>query len=324
MNRRELLTLLGAAGAAWPVAAWGQQSRPICRIGYLHPGSGALGKILLGFMDGMRSLGWVEGRDFIFNPRFAEDRPERLESLAADLVNSNVILTGGTLAPLAARRATQSTPIVMGAAGDPLGSGLVATLARPGSNVTGLSLMSPELGGKRLELLKDLLPSFSRAAIVWNAASPYPKALFQNTQDAARTVAIELHSLPVRNPGDFEPAFDAVARLRPQALIVVEDPLTSGQMKEIVEFAARARLPALSGFREFAALGGLMSYGADIVDLYRRAAGYVDKICKGASPADLPVEQPNKFELVINLKTARALGITVPATLLARADEVLE
>jgi len=323
MRRREFLSVLGTA-AAWPLAASAQQSRRTCRIGYLHPGRRALNKILLAFTDRLRELGWVEGKDFVFEQRYADDQPDRLAALAAELANVDVILTSGTLAPLAARKATQSTPIVMGSAGDPVGSGLVASLARPGGNVTGLSLMSPELGGKRLELLKDIMPALSRTSILWNEANPYPAAVVQNTQEAASVVSIELLSLPVRRPDDFERALDIARRERSQALIVVEDPLTSGQMNSIVDFAARNRLPALSGLREFAAVGGLMSYGADIVDLHRRAAGYVDRICKGAGPADLPVEQPNKFELVVNLKTAKALDLTVPPTLIARADEVIE
>jgi len=321
--RREFIAGMGSA-VVWPVAAHAQQPRQTCRIGYLHPGRRALNKILPAFTDRLRELGWVEGSNYVFEQRYANDQPDRLAPLAAELANVDVILTSGTLAPLAAKKVTQSTPIVMGSAGDPVGSGLVTTLARPGGNVTGLSLMSPDLGGKRLELLKDVMPALWRTAILWNAANPYPAAVVRNTQEAARAVSVELQSLPVRRPDDFERALETAIGERSQALIVVEDPLTSGQMNLIVDFTARNRLPALSGFREFAAIGGLMSYGADIVDLHRRAAGYVDRICKGASPADLPVEQPNKFELVINLKTANALGLTVPAALLARADEVIE
>jgi putative tryptophan/tyrosine transport system substrate-binding protein len=236
----------------------------------------------------------------------------------------DVIVTAGTLAPLVVKRATATIPIVMAAAGDPVGSGLVASLGRPGGNVTGLSLMAPDLAGKRLELLKEVLPGLSSVAILWNAANPYPALVFKETEHAAQTLRIKVQSLEVRSPDDFDSAFEAVMRQNASALITVEDPLTVGQRQLIVEFAAKNSLPAIYGLREFVASGGLISYGANIADLYRRAAGYVDKILKGAKPSDLPVEQPSKFELVINLKTAKALGITVPQTLLVAADEVIE
>jgi putative tryptophan/tyrosine transport system substrate-binding protein len=262
----------------------------------------------------------------VFENRNAENRLERLPELAADLVRLKVdiIAASGTLAPLAVKQATKTIPIVITAAGDPLGSGLVASLARPGGNVTGMSLMVPDLGAKRLELLKDVLPRFSRVAVLWNAANPYPALVFKETQAGGRTLGIEVQSLEVRGPEDFDRAFETVRRLRPDALITVEDPLTASYTTRIAEFTARQQLPSLHGIREFVAAGGLMSYGANIADLFRRAAYYVDKILKGAKPADLPVQQPTKFELVINLKTAKALGLEVPATLLVRADEVIE
>jgi ABC-type uncharacterized transport system substrate-binding protein len=212
----------------------------------------------------------------------------------------------------------------MTAAGDPLGSGLVASLARPGGNVTGMSLMTPDLGGKRLELLKELLPRLARVAVLWNAANPYPAIVFKETQAAGRTLGIEVQSLEVRSPNDFDGAFETARKQRPNALITVEDPLTFNYQKRIADFAVANQLPSLHGLRSFVIAGGLMSYGANIADLVRRAAGYVDKLLKGAKAADLPVQQPNTFDLVINLKTARALGLDVPATLLARADEVIE
>jgi putative tryptophan/tyrosine transport system substrate-binding protein len=271
-------------------------------------------------------LGWIEGKNIVFERRYAENRVERLPELAAELVRLNVdVIVGlGTLAPLAAKGATTTIPIVMTAAGDPLGSGLVASLARPGGNVTGMSLMAPDLGGKRLELLKELLPRLARVAVLWNAANPYPALVFKETQAAGRTLGIEVQSLEVRDPRDFDGAFEALRRQRPDALITVEDPLTFNYMKLIADFAAGQRLPTLHGFREDVAAGALMSYGANLADLFRRAAGYVDKILRGAKPADLPVQQPTKFDLVINLTTAKALGLEVPPTLLARADEVIE
>jgi putative tryptophan/tyrosine transport system substrate-binding protein len=247
--------------------------------------------------------------------------------LAEELVRLNVdLIVGiGTLAPLAAKRATSTIPIVMGAAGDPVGSGLVASLARPGGNVTGMSLMAPDLGGKRLELLKELLPRLARVAVLWNAANPYTANLFKETQTAGRTLAIEVQSLEVRNPEDLDGAFAAIRQQHPDALVSVEDPYTGSYRKRITDFAIAARLPSLYGLREDVdAGGGLVSYGANLAELYRRAAGYVDKILKGAKPADLPVQQPTTFELVINLKTARLLGLEIPPTLLARADEVIE
>jgi putative tryptophan/tyrosine transport system substrate-binding protein len=212
----------------------------------------------------------------------------------------------------------------MTAAGDPLGSGLIASLAHPGGNVTGMSLMAPDIAGKRLELLKEILPRLVRVAVLWNAASPYPAIVFKETQTAARRFGIEVQSLEVRSPDDFNGAFEKARQHRPDALIEVEDLLTNSLHKRIVEFAAAEQLPSLHGTREEVEAGGLISYGASLSDLFRRAAGYVDKILKGAKPADLPVQQPTKFELVINLKTAKALGITIPPSLLATADEVIE
>ena len=239
-------------------------------------------------------------------------------------INVDVIVGRGTLGPLAAKRATSTIPIVMAASGDPLGSGLVASLARPGGNVTGMSLMVPDLGGKRLELLKELLPQLARVAVLWDAANPFPAIVFKETQAAAQALAIQVQSLEVRTADDFDGVFEVARKQRPDALITVEDPLTFNYQKRIADFALVNQLPSLHGVREFVVAGGLLSYGANVADLYRRAASYVDKILKGAKPADLPVQQPTKFELVINLQTAKTLGLTVPPMLLARADEVIE
>jgi ABC-type uncharacterized transport system substrate-binding protein len=296
-------------------------------VGILSAGGGGVQAALnAAFSDGLREWGWVEGKNVVFENRNAEDRLERLPELAADLVRLkvDVIVAAGTLAPLAAKQATATIPIVMTTAGDPLGTGLVASLARPGGNVTGLSLMVPDLGAKRLELLKELLPRLSRVAVLWNAANPYSALVYKETQAGGRTLGIDVQSLNVRGPDDFDGAFEAARRLRPDALITVEDPLTGSYRKHIADFAAGQQLPSLHGIREFVAAGGLISYGANLADLSRRAAYYVDKIFKGAKPADLPVQQPTKFEMVINAQTARMLGLTVPPTLLARADEVIE
>jgi putative ABC transport system substrate-binding protein len=327
VNRREFIALLGAAAAAWPLAALAQQVGKRYTIGIFSAGGADVQAALnSAFFDGLRDLGWVEGKNVVFENRNAENRLERLPELAADLVRLkvDVIAASGTLAPLAVKQVTKTIPIVMTAAGDPLGSGLVASLARPGGNVTGMSLMVPDLGAKRLELLKEVLPRFSRVAVLWNAANPYSALVFKETQAGGRTLGIEVQSLEVRGPEDFDRAFETVRQLRPDALITVEDPLTGSYTTRIAEFTARQQLPSLHGIKEFVAAGGLMSYGANIADLFRRAAYYVDKILKGAKPADLPVQQPTKFELVISTKAAKALGLEVPATLLARADEVIE
>ena len=325
MKRRDFITLLGGAAAAWPVAARAQQSGKMYRIGYLTAGI-FIPELRDTFHDTLRTLGWLEGTNVIYEERSAENRLERLPDLAADLVrlNVDVIAAAGTIAPLAAKRATATIPIVMTSAGDPLGSGLVASLARPGGNVTGMSLMAPDLGGKRLELLKELLPRLWRVAVLWNAANPYSAIVFRETQAAGRILGIEVQSLEVRGPDDFNDAFKAARQHDPAALVVVEDPLTVNHRTAIADFAAAHHLPALYGTREYVAVGGLLSYGASLTDLNRRAAGYVDKVLKGAKPADLPVQQPSRFEFVINLKTARTLGLDVPPSLLARADEVIE
>jgi putative ABC transport system substrate-binding protein len=322
MRRREFIAGLGAV--TWPLVARAQQPSKVYRIGFLHPGVDALSPLLPALTGGLRERGWIEGKNYTLERRFAQDRLDWLPALASELRDVDVIVASGTLAPLAAKKITATTPIVMAASGDPVGSGLIATLARPGGNVTGMSLMSPELGGKRLELLKDILPNLSRVAVLWNVANPYPAVVFKNTQSASGSLGIELQSLEVKSPDDFASALGSALRNRNQALIVVDDPLTSGQLAPVVEFAAQNRLPAIYGNKVFVEGGGLMSYGADIVDLYRRSAGYIDKILKGAKPADLPVEQPTKFELIVNLKTAKALGLTIPESFLTRADEVID
>ena len=325
MKRRKLIALLGAAAAARPLGARAQQGEKVYKIGFLsagspHPREDSIGR------EAYRELGYIVDKNLTFESRYAEDRLDRLPKFAAELVSLkvDVITAAGTLAPLAAKRATSTIPIVMMAAGDPVGSGLVASLAHPGGNVTGTSLMAPDLAGKRLELLKDLLPRISRVAILWNAANPYSALVREETVGAAQTLEVELQSLEIREPADIDGALEAATGQHADALIVVEDPLTIDLRKKIAEFAVDHRFPTISGLRVFADSGVLMSYGADLADIIRRSVVYVDKILKGAKPSDLPVEQPTKFELVINLKTAKSLGLTIPSLLLARADEVIE
>jgi putative ABC transport system substrate-binding protein len=326
IGRRELIAGLFGAVATWPLGALAQPAGKKYTIGYLSAGSLVLVEATAAFTDALRELGWIEGKNVAFERRYAENRLERLAEFAAELVHLNVdvIVVEGTLAPLAAKRATSTIPIVMAVAGDPLGSGLVESLARPGGNVTGMSLMAPDLGGKRLELLKELLPRLGRVAVLWNATNRYAALVYKQTQAAGRTLGIEVQSLEVRGPDDFDGAFATARQQHSDALITVEDPLTGSYRERIMHFAAVDRLPSLHGLREEVVAGGLISYGANFEDLFRRAAGYVDKILRGVKPADLPVQQPTKFELVINLKTAKAFGLQVPPSLLARADEVIE
>ena len=305
---------------AWPVTVAGQQTGKLYSIGFLTAGtSGAGTPYLPAFVDGLRQFGRIEGKNVVIEYRFAENRVERLPELVTELIRLkvDVIVAAGTLAPLAARQATTTIPIVMTSGGDPLGSGLVASLAQPGGNVTGLSLMVSDIAGKRIELLKELLPRTSRVAVLWNSANPYPALVFTETQNAARTLGIDIQSLEVKGADDFGKAFELITVKLPDALIVVEDPLTVSYRNRVAKFAISNRLAAIEGTRDFAVAGGLVAYGANISDLYRRAATYVDKILKGAKPSDLPIEQPTKFELIINLKTAKALGLTIPPALLA-------
>jgi|SRR5579872_1204779 len=328
MRRREFLGVLsgGCTAVAWPLAARAQQVGKVYRIGFFNAGTSAGTPALPALLEGLKQFGWIEGNNIIIEYRYADNRVERLPGLAAQLVRLNVdaIVAVGTLAPLAAKQATSTIPIVMTSAGDPLGSGLIASLARPGGNVTGLSLMAPDLGGKRLELLRQIVPGLARVAVVWNAANPYPRLVLKQTENAAQQLKIEVQSLEVRVPDDVSSALDAAVRNKADGLISVEDPLTQSQRRLIADFAINNRLPAMSGVRDFADAGGLLSYGPDLGDLYQRAAGYVNKILNGAKPSDLPVEQPTKFELVINLKTAKALGLTVPMALQASADAIIE
>jgi putative ABC transport system substrate-binding protein len=322
MRRRDFIALVGAT---WPLAAHVQGQEKIRRIGYLTAGTVVSGGYLPAFLQGLRNLGWIEGRNIVLERRYADNDKNALQRAAAELVDEkvDVIFAGGTIAPLAAKQATKEIPIIF-VSGDPVGAGLVSNLARPEENLTGLSLMSSDVGAKRLELLKELLPRASKAVVLWNAANPYPGQVYAETERAGTKLKMTVKSIEVRDANDFGNAFDAILNHRPDVLVTIEDPLTNSQRKRIADFALQARLPTMHGFREFVTDGGLMAYGADLSDLYRRAAAYVDMVLQGAKPSALPVQQPTKFELIINAKTARSLAITIPPTLLARADEVFE
>ena len=297
------------------------------RIGYLAASLGTEASHLIGaFRQGLRELGYVEGQNIALEFRSAENSADRYPALAAELValNVDVIVAGATPAVLAAKQATGMIPIVFPIHTDPVGAGLVASLARPGGNVTGLSFSSEDLTGKRLELLKQVVPGISRIAVLWKSPNAAAPVQLKAAEVAARKLAISLQVLEVQDAEGLERAFQAATGASSGALLVVDDPATFLLRKRIVELAAKSRLPAMYGPREFAVDGGLIAYGANIPDMFRRAAIYVDKILKGTKPADLPVEQPTKFEFVINLKTAKALGLTIPQSILLRADQVIE
>jgi putative ABC transport system substrate-binding protein len=324
-----LVSAIVCAALCAPLILVAQDAKPgkMARIGRLSPLSAASDIPNLGaFRKGLRDLGWVEGQDFALEARFADGKPERLPELAAELVRErvDVILVGSTQGALAAKRATSTIPIVMVTTGDPVGGGLVASLAHPGANVTGVTALGQVLSGKRLELLKETVPGVTRLAVLANPTSPYTEPFLREREGAARALGLQLQVVEAHDPPRLEQAFAAMARERAGALMVLTDVMFINHRRRIVELAARSRLPAVYPEREFVGAGGLMFYGASLVDMYTRAAVHADKILKGAKPADLPVEQPTKLELIINLKTAKALGLTIPPSVLARADEVVQ
>jgi len=309
-----------------PVAADAQQGKAY-RIGYVGNSSASLEPRLLGaFRDGLRNLGYVEGQNIRIEYRWAEGRYERFPDFMAELVRLKVdlIVVAGTPAILAAKQATNTIPIVMAVIGDALEAGVVPSLARPGGNVTGLSTVVPELEGKRLELLKQALPKLSRLVVLANPANPFVEVALKHTQRAAEELRVKLQRVDVQHPEQFGNAFAVIANEHPDALIVIADRFMLTHRAEIIAFETKSGLPGMFPYWEFVEEGGLMAYGPSYTDMFRRSATYVDKILKGAKPADLPVQQPTKFELVINLKTAKALGLTIPQTLLLRADQVIE
>ena len=325
MERRAFLQAVAGGLLAAPLAAEGQEAGKGPRVGFLGPRTRAdAAPYLDAFLVGLREIGWVEGKNIFIEYRWAEGRQERLLALAAELVRLkvDVILAGPTSAAVAAKNATNTIPIVTTSAGDP-GVGLVASLARPGGNVTGLSFgVEMATFGKGLELLKEAVPKVRRVAVLSNPANPAHALAIREV--AARSVGVQLQLLEARGPNEIDRAFAAMAQERAGALLVLADSTFGFHRTRLRDLAAKGRLPAMYGLREHPEIGGLMSYGADNRDNFRRAATYVDKILKGAKPAELPVEQPTKFEFVINLKTARALGLTIPPSLLQRADQVIE
>jgi len=328
MRRREFITL-AAAAAAWPLAARAQQpAGRVYRVGYLTVASRQQQLHLVkAFEEGLRSLGYRVGENVVIEYRFADGEMERLPALAADLVRLgvDVIVTGANPNTVAAMKATKTIPIVMTNSIDPVGTGLVASLARPGGNVTGFAQdAGGELNGKRLELLKETLPNLSRVGILWNPGVASNRSRLTSMRDATQGMGLMLVPVEARGQDAFEQAFTTMMKERMQAFVILGDAVLFNHRGQIAEMAMRNRLPAASSFKEFAEAGLLLTYGANAQDLFRRSAVFVDKIFKGANPAELPVEQPTKFELVINLKTAKALGVIMPPMLLARADEVIE
>jgi putative ABC transport system substrate-binding protein len=325
MRRREFITLLGGAVAAWPRATRAQQAGKLPTIGFLGASTpSAWRHWVAAFVQRLHELGWIEGRNVAIEYRWAEGRPERYVEIAAEFVRLevDVIVTAGS-AVLAARQATQAIPIVFAVATDPLGDGLVASLARPGGNVTGLSVQSPDLAGKRLELLREVLPGLRGLAIMANAGYTAAVTEMNEMQAQARTLGLEVTRLEVRRAEEIAPAIQAL-KDHTDALYACADSLINANGVRIVTTALATRLPTISYAREYVEAGGLMSYGPNYPDLFRRGGDYVNKILHGAKPSDLPVEQPTKFDLVINLKTAKALGLTIPGTVLARADDLIE
>jgi putative ABC transport system substrate-binding protein len=328
VQRRDFLLTAGALLAA-PLAAETQQAAKVIRIGILAGNRAASPHTLEAFLQGLRDLGYVEGRNVVIEFRNAEGKPERLPALAGELLalKVDIVFAPSTPAALATKQATRTVPIVFAGAADPVTDGLVTSLAHPGGNVTGLSNLSAEIVGKRLEQLKQAAPGVSRVAVLWHqggSGGRTEKDMLNAAEVAARSLGVQLQAVETRGSADFERAYSEMTRARADALTVLPIALFGFYRRRLIDLAAKNGLPAAYPAREYVDAGGLMSYGADLADLHRRAATYVDKIVKGAKPANLPVQQPTKFELVINLKTAKALGLTIPQSLLLRADEVIQ
>jgi putative ABC transport system substrate-binding protein len=327
MNRRVFLSALAGGLLAAPLAAEAQRPANVPRIGYLSADDPAAASHLVeAFRQGLRNLGYVEGENVFIEFRFANGKYDRLPNLASELVSHrvDVIIAFTIPATRAAKNATTAIPIVFAQVLDPVDAGLVASLARPGANATGVSVMVEELGGKYLELLKEVAPRISRVAVLWEPAQPAGALLLRHIERAAASLGVQLQPIKVHGPNDFDSAFSSVTRMRADAFLVLPGSLFNLHRQRLAVLAAKSRVPAVFVRREFVDAGGLMSYAPNFADQSRHAATYVDRILKGAKPADLPIEQPTKFELVINLKTAKALGLTIPPSLLQRADHVIE
>jgi putative ABC transport system substrate-binding protein len=326
LHRRAFIAALGST-VAWPLAARAQPAGRIPRIGFMGNSTAAMEANLVGpFRDGLRELGYEEGRNILIEYRWADGNYQRFPALIAELLAANVavIVTAGTPAALAVKNAMTTVPLVMVAVGDPVGTGLIASLSRPGGTMTGLSSIAPDLEGKRLELLREVAPRLSRVALFWNPLNPFHDVSLKQARAAAQTLRIELQLLAVRVPQDLDQAFAAIVKDKPDALLLLADRVFLHNRARMMEFAAKHRLPNINAYRELVEIGGLMSYGPSYEYMHRRAALFVDKILKGANPGELPVEQPTKFTLIVNLKAAKGLGLELPPTLLARADEVIE
>jgi putative tryptophan/tyrosine transport system substrate-binding protein len=327
MRRRQFIVLLGGTVAAWPLPLRAQQSAHVPRVGFMGNSTEALEANLVGpFRERLRELGYQEGRNIVIEYRWAEGKYERFPALIADLLAGkvDVIVTAGTPAAIAVKKATTTVPLVMVAVGDPVGTGLVPSLARPGGNLTGLSSIAPDLEGKRLELLREVVPRLTHVGVFFNPANLFHTVSMQNARTAAAALQIKLLPLRVRVSQDLDGAFATILKEKPDALLVLADRVYLHERKRMMDFAHQHRLPSSNAHKEMVEAGGLMSYGPSYEDMHRRAADYVDKILKGAKPGDLPIQQPTKFDLKVNLKTAEALGLELPPTLLARADEMIE
>jgi putative ABC transport system substrate-binding protein len=329
MERRAFIRSIALSVLAVPLTAGGQPQQKMPRVGYLSPGSSSDSVRLRrfeAFRQGLRDLGYVERENIAIESRWAEGKYDRYPALAADLVRLkvDVIVAVGGGATQATQQTTRTIPIVMSVVIDPVGSGLVTSLAHPGGNVTGISLMAPDLVGKQLELLREVVPKVSRVAILWNPDNPGSAPQLRQAEAAARALGVRLQLLEARNPREIDTAFVAMTRERAGALLIFADAVFTNQVRQMAELAAKRRLPSLYATGEYAQAGGRMTYSANLLDLERRAATFVDKILKGAKPADLPVEQPTKFELLINMRAARTLGLTIPPSILIRADHVIE
>jgi putative ABC transport system substrate-binding protein len=327
MRRRNFVALLSGVVAAWPFAARAQHERKISRVGFLGNSTAALEANLVGpFREGLRKYGYEDGRNVEIVFRWADGRYERFPALIAELIAANVdvIVTAGTPAAFAVKKATSTVPVVMAAVGDPVGTGLVSSLARPGGNITGLSGTATDLEGKRLELLREVAPNLSQVAFFLNPANALHDLSLRQARAAANALRIKLLPQEVRRSEDLDGAFASIVKEQPGGLLILADRIFLHNRERIMKFAIERRLPSVNAYRELVEAGGLMSYGPSYEDMHRRAADYVDKILKGARPGDLPIEQPTKFDLLINAKAAKALAIAFPPTVLARADEVIE